>query len=492
MPAQGQHLGQAKEWKSDSVDGALLFILFHERVFHPNSFSSAEIFEHPDLNPILQGYSKRKFPTYCTTAANRCIKFERTGTGLSRVFKEFIQDARGEYSDLIKKLKEDGQNNVLEEEDDEDDESYRDEEEEDVSLHPDFDEESQPLSDRIQNPNLDVTSNRMPSRAVRSTTATVKGSSARNTSTTPIVQQSQPTLMTRLHDPYVLAYPSNDKVFFHIPMDGNVDEDDDFKIEVKPKRVQAWVRIPSELEDAYELLGEDGRLSDNRENCPHCILFQAAIDKRINETVIKRDDKGHLWMLKHDLPIPFEVMLKYYDKEGVESDGFMIQTNGLGFYYAQFWLKAVPIHKAQANRAKGMRVGKAKKAEECKDEMSISSWTEETVTVQGCDVKEVEVKDKNKVYNRDKEDDEKKEPETCEGVRSPTNYYDAVVSPSAVNQQDGFFQDRENIPVVDDDGYYEETEDSRCKKIQALDGTGWRCTSYEQEGDSGDEQASDG
>jgi hypothetical protein len=146
-------------------------------------------------------------------------------------------------------------------------------------------------------------------------------------------------------------------------MEGNVDEDDDFRVEVKPTRIQAWVRIPSELEDAYELLGEDGRLSDNRENCPHCILFQAEIDKRIKETVIKRDEMGHLWMLKHDLPIPFEVMLKYYDKEGQETDSFMIQTNGLGFYYAQFWLKAVPINKAQVNRVKGKRVGKARKKE---------------------------------------------------------------------------------------------------------------------------------
>ena len=375
MPVE-QQLG-AKEWKSDSVDGALLFILFQERVFHPNSFSSAEIYEHPSLNPILKLYSKRKFSTYCTTAANRCIKFERTGTGLSRAFKEFIQDARREYSVLVKKLKE-GHDDVFkeedeEEDDDDDDESYRggDDDEEDISLHPDFDEESQPLSDQIQNPSLDITSNRMLSTSARlaprttgtsSTTSMARGcSSARNTSTTPkSVQQIQPTLMTRLHDPYVLAYPSNDKVFCHLPMDGNVDEDDDFKIEVKPKRVQAWVRIPSELEDAYELLGEDGRLSDNRESCPHCILFQAEIDKRIKETVIKRDDKGHLWMLKHDLPIPFEIMLKYYDKEGKEAESFMIQTNGLGFYYAQFWLKAVSTNKAQANRVKGKRVGKAK------------------------------------------------------------------------------------------------------------------------------------
>lgn len=356
--------GGAKPWKSDSVDGALLFILFIDGVFHPNSFSAAEIYEHPHIHPILKHYSKRKFATYCTTAANRCIKFERTGTGLSRAFKEFIREARQKYSDLISKLK--GSSDRSEEEEDSDDPSYNEDEEDDIPLDPEFEEEDQPLSNQIQNPNLDSTSNKMSARSTRYTST--KGSSERNDSTstsTKIASTTMrtPTLMTRLHDPYVLPYPSNDKVFCHLPMEGNVDEDDDFKVEVKPKRIQAWVRIPSELEDAYELLGEDGRVSDNRENCPHCILFQAEIDKRIKETVIKRDEKGHLWMLKHDLPIPFEVMLKYYDKEGQETDSFMIQTNGRGFYYAQFWLKAVPMNKEQANRVKGKRVGKARKTE---------------------------------------------------------------------------------------------------------------------------------
>ena len=354
--------GGAASWKSDSVHGALLFILFIDRIFHPHSFSAIEIFEHPLLHPIFKNYSNRGFQTYCTTAANRCIKFERTGTGLSRAYKEFIAEARGKYSDLIKKIKGAAGNHEEGSEDceDSDDETYTGEVEDDIALDPEFEQESQPLSDQIQHPNLDSTTNSMPARSARATTARTLSSETPRTMPTATHQS---TAMTRLHDPYVLPYPSSDKVFCHLPMDGNVDEEDDFKVEVKPRRIQAWVRIPSELEDAYELLGEDGRLSNNRENCPHCILFQAEIDKRIKETVIKRDEQGHLWMLKHDLPVPFDVMLKYFDKEGIETESFMIQTNGFGYYYAQFWLKAVPTNKAQANRAKGKRVGKAKKNE---------------------------------------------------------------------------------------------------------------------------------
>jgi hypothetical protein len=44
--------GEAKPWKSDSVDGALLFILlFIEAVFDPIPFSAADIFENPILHP---------------------------------------------------------------------------------------------------------------------------------------------------------------------------------------------------------------------------------------------------------------------------------------------------------------------------------------------------------------------------------------------------------------------------------------------------------
>jgi hypothetical protein len=87
----------------------------------------------------------------------------------------------------------------------------------------------------------------------------------------------------------------------------------------------------------------------------------------------------------------------------------------------------------------------------------MSIWTEETVTVQGNEAEEL-----------------------------PTNrFYDAF-SPSAFNRQDGFFQGQEKIPIVDDDGCYEQAEDARCKKIQAFDGTGWRYMYYEGDADDDD------
>ena len=62
-----------------------------------------------------------------------------------------------------------------------------------------------------------------------------------------------------------------------------------------------------------------------------------------------------------------------------------------------------------------------------------------------------------------------------EEVPSPSNYYDAT-SPSAYIQEgETYFQGSEEIPMVHDhDGYYEDAEKQRYRKIQALHGTGWQ------------------
>lgn len=52
--------------------------------------------------------------------------------------------------------------------------------------------------------------------------------------------------MTRLLDPYVISYPSNDKVFVQLPMGENADEDEDFRVELKPTRVEGWLCIPKQ------------------------------------------------------------------------------------------------------------------------------------------------------------------------------------------------------------------------------------------------------
>jgi hypothetical protein len=85
------------------------------------------------------------------------------------------------------------------------------------------------------------------------------------------------------------------------------------------------------LESAFELLGEEGCLNDGEESCLHCSGFQAAINKSMSNANFKKDESGQLWMIKHCLQLPFDVLLPdYYDKRGKAMDEFLIQGNGCG------------------------------------------------------------------------------------------------------------------------------------------------------------------
>ena len=64
-----------KAWKSDSEHSALLFLLYHFRVYDPNGYSAVEIYDHPDF-PFKDNYSKKisthivkRFPTGVTTTS---------------------------------------------------------------------------------------------------------------------------------------------------------------------------------------------------------------------------------------------------------------------------------------------------------------------------------------------------------------------------------------------------------------------------------------
>jgi hypothetical protein len=150
LPLSSQIMsGPKQEWKSDSLHGALLFVLFIERIFHPNSYSAAEIFAHPLLP--FRIYSKKNFKTYCQTVANRSIKFERYGTGLTTLLKDLVKDARLDFADLIKKLKQD---EGFPEYNSESDEDYAVSDSDDITFDLGEDDEVESLSHLVQSSNL--------------------------------------------------------------------------------------------------------------------------------------------------------------------------------------------------------------------------------------------------------------------------------------------------------------------------------------------------
>jgi hypothetical protein len=132
---------EKEAWKSDSLDGAFLFLLFHKRLEHPDDFSPSELQEHPDYP--FRKYSAQTFKRNCQTIANRTKKFEEKGTGLTDAFKKFIGAVLEDQPKLFGT-----------ETEDEFDDDYKDEEEEDLEEDSKLVDE-EPLSDNIQDLRFD-------------------------------------------------------------------------------------------------------------------------------------------------------------------------------------------------------------------------------------------------------------------------------------------------------------------------------------------------
>ena len=88
-----------QKWNSDSLDGALLFLIFHKRLYHPDSYSSSEIY-HEERFPFKEKYNAKNFRTYCQTAANRAKKFKRHGN-LSGDFLGIVKEAKKKFADVL-------------------------------------------------------------------------------------------------------------------------------------------------------------------------------------------------------------------------------------------------------------------------------------------------------------------------------------------------------------------------------------------------------
>ena len=124
-----------KGCKSDSPHGALLFLCYHWRVFHPNNYSAVEIYGHLDL-PFKDNYSK-KSGTHCATLLNRCNNYELRGNTLSGVFWELVDDKKIRSRPLFEQLLSPGNIDQHYNIEEDDDGSYIDKSEDDLSFEAD-------------------------------------------------------------------------------------------------------------------------------------------------------------------------------------------------------------------------------------------------------------------------------------------------------------------------------------------------------------------
>jgi len=89
-----------EQWKTESFDGALLFLLLHKRIGgHPDDFSASEL----QANPLygFDKYTSQTFKRNSQTVVNKVKKFEEKQTGLTKAFKTFIKKVQTEWAELF-------------------------------------------------------------------------------------------------------------------------------------------------------------------------------------------------------------------------------------------------------------------------------------------------------------------------------------------------------------------------------------------------------
>ena len=87
-------------WKTESFDGAFLFLLLHKRIAgHPDNYSAAEIQANPDY-PFGK-YPAQTFKRSCQTVAKKVKQFESKKTGITKGFKRHLAEVLKEKEEYF-------------------------------------------------------------------------------------------------------------------------------------------------------------------------------------------------------------------------------------------------------------------------------------------------------------------------------------------------------------------------------------------------------
>jgi len=310
-----------KAWKSESYDGAFLFLLLHKRLAgHPDDYSAAELQDHPEWG--FDQYSTQNFKRNSQTIANKVKKFEEKGTGLTKRFKEFIAEVKKDKTDLFAGV-EVGSEEEEQDDDDEGDEDCEDDGEEDVSLSEDNEEAS--LSDPLQDPKLQK--NMKETRRSQSTKADKAKQSTKATKNLP-----------REESPFDYLSASPDGRLVGITQlssgwEGSlVLSDDKMKVIKKTK-------VPAALTNAQKVLQRHG-FDDNN---VHVINLQAAMNakKKAYQAKNRAPDgtKPSQWLYEEVLwHLPFEVKPQFCDANGIETNDILVESDEHGVEWAYVFM----------------------------------------------------------------------------------------------------------------------------------------------------------
>ena len=319
---------KAAAWKTESFDGALLFLLFHKRRknFNPNDFSASEIQQHPLFE--FDKYSPANFKRNCQTVANKVLKFEEKKTGVSNELKQYIQEVLEKRKDLFEGV----------EEEDDFDEDYKPGAEEDEDL-PDVPEEDEAsLSDGLRD--LRFQNNKLPEQPPIEK-ANILPTARRSQSEKSAIKK----MANNMNDDpfnYLVVYPDGrilGVTRLESGWDGSIYLAEDCK------RVMKKTRIPSACFKSQTILQKHGL---DRNNI-HIVTLKAAMKKKRDDLEAKAKAAGTDWK-HHDIvlwELPFEVVPVLQDISGDDDNQVIIEADESGVEWAYMLMKGVHVKEVE-------------------------------------------------------------------------------------------------------------------------------------------------
>jgi hypothetical protein len=158
--------------------------------------------------------------------------------------------------------------------------------------------------------------------------------------------------------PFLIEYPTGDKLLVIFPLDGNVSDVDanHFEFIQNNTSICRWGKIPKELENCVALIGlgseKPSRLGFSD---PDLMVVDAEIKKRFKANNYKRDENGDIWEVRATLELPFKCEPQFYTRDGRAIKSFRMRSNGRGFSWGFFWL--LPL-KPKKSKPKKLIAGK--------------------------------------------------------------------------------------------------------------------------------------
>ena len=143
--------------------------------------------------------------------------------------------------------------------------------------------------------------------------------------------------------PFLIEYPSGDKLLVIFPLDGNVAdaESTQFEFIQDNTAIRRLGKVPKEREDCLALIGSG---TDKRPKLGFTdidfMVVDLEIQKRLNKYKSLRDEKGNIWEIRATLQLPFKCHPHFYTKDGKVLKSFRMRSNGRGFFWGFFWLLA--------------------------------------------------------------------------------------------------------------------------------------------------------